>query len=359
MDVHDNDTSESSKPSWGEMCTLVTMSTFKDQKNSEDIFSIESALNDAIFVVFILVRNIFTHAITTRSRLNYKPPKNPFEDNTISQDNPVTKETITRNNKETPDVESYTPAIPFPGRLKKEKEKEKFIKFFENLQQLNINIPFVEALEQMPKYAKCYAILLNKIPLKEKDPGSFTIPCVLGKIGIDKALADLGASISLMLYSMFARGIAKNVIVKVDKFIFPVDMVVLDMEDHKISIILGRPFLATAHAMIDVFNKKISFEVGNETITFDIENSMKFSMPEDDTCLSINMVDAAVLDHGDKNDEIEHNLDELNKSGLSFDQDGWEPNDFIKPILFTASTCKAEAQLPKLKELPSHLNTPS
>nr|GEU60438.1 hypothetical protein [Tanacetum cinerariifolium] len=58
---------------------------------------------------------------------------------------------------------------------------------------------------------------------------------------------------------------------------------------------------------------------------------------------------------GDKNDEIEHNLDELNKSRLSSDQDGWEPNDFIKPILFAASTSKAEAQLPKLKELPSHL----
>ncbi|GJV38108.1 reverse transcriptase domain-containing protein [Tanacetum coccineum] len=126
------------------------------------------------------------------------------------------------------------------------------------------------------------------------------------------------------------RGIAENVIVKIDEFIFPIDFVVLDMkEDQKIMIILRRSFLATAHAMIDVFNKKISFEVGNETITFDIEKSMKFSTPEDDICLSIDMVDEAVLDH--------------------------KPNDFIRPTLFAASTSEAEAQLPKLKELPSHL----
>ncbi|GJS06230.1 hypothetical protein Tco_0363026 [Tanacetum coccineum] len=106
-------------------------------------------------------------------------------------------------------------------------------------------------------------------------------------------------------------------------------------EDNKILIILGRPFLATAHATIDVFNKKISFEVGNKTITFDIEKSMKFSTPEDDTY---------------KNDEFEH--EEL---GLSSKKDSWEPNDFIKPTLFATSTSETEAQLPKLKELSSHL----
>ncbi|GJV03163.1 DNA-directed DNA polymerase [Tanacetum coccineum] len=196
-------------------------------------------------------------------------------------------------------------------------EKEQFKKFVENLQRLSINIPFIEALEQMPKYAKfmkdlltqrgrgnetsnitlnerCSAVVLNEIPFKEKDLESFTIPCVIGQSRINKALADLGASISLMPYSMFLRlnlgdlkptrmcielankstqipkGIAENVIVKIDRFVFPVDFVVLDIkEDHKIPIILGRSFLATAHAMIDVFNKKIYFEVGNETITFD------------------------------------------------------------------------------------------
>nr|GEV43903.1 hypothetical protein [Tanacetum cinerariifolium] len=162
----------------------------------------------------------------------------------------------------------------------------------------------------------------KKIPLKERDLESFTIPCVIGKSGITKALAHLGASISLMPYpvflrldigelkptrmcielanksTQFPRRIAENVIVKVDKFVFPIDFVVLDMEEnHKIPIILGRPFIATTHAMIDVFNKKISFEVGDETITIDIDKSMRFPPSNDDTCNSVDMVDLTILDH--------------------------------------------------------------
>ncbi|GJS10538.1 reverse transcriptase domain-containing protein [Tanacetum coccineum] len=77
--------------------------------------------------------------------------------------------------------------------------------------------------------------------------------------------------------TQFPKGITKNVMVKIDKVVFPVDFVILDMEeDHRIPIILGRPFLATSYAMIDVFNKKISFKVGDETIIFDLEKSIRF-----------------------------------------------------------------------------------
>ncbi|GKD07028.1 reverse transcriptase domain-containing protein [Tanacetum coccineum] len=94
------------------------------------------------------------------------------------------------------------------------------------------------------------------------------------------------------------KEIAENVIGKIDRFVFPVDFVVLDMkEDHKIPIVLGRPLLAAAHAMIDVFNKKISFEVRNETITFDLEKSMRFPPSDDDTCHSIDIIDLSILDH--------------------------------------------------------------
>ncbi|GJZ64815.1 transposon ty3-I gag-pol polyprotein [Tanacetum coccineum] len=148
---------------------------------------------------------------------------------------------------------------------------------------------------------QCSAVVLNKVPPKEKDPGGFTIPCIIGQSGIMKALADLGSSISLMPYSMFLRlnlgdlkptrmcielankttqflkGIAENVMVKINKFIFPVDFVILIWKRTiGNSQYLGRPFLATAHAMIDVFNKKISFEVGDEIITFNLEKSMRF-----------------------------------------------------------------------------------
>ena len=118
---------------------------------------------------------------------------------------------------------------------------------------------------------------VTKLPQKLKDPGSFTIPCTIGNSIFERALCDLGASINLMPLSIFKRlglgearpttvilqlvdrslkhprGVIEDVLVKVDKFIFPANFIVLDMEEDKeIPIILGRPFLATGRAMIDV-----------------------------------------------------------------------------------------------------------
>nr|GEX66117.1 hypothetical protein [Tanacetum cinerariifolium] len=194
-------------------------------------------------------------------------------------------------------------------KIEKRKRRGSTEFFLENLKQLHIDFPFIEALAQMPKYAKflkglltnkdrleeactitmnerCSAVLLNKLPSKEKDPGSFTIPCDICQIHINNVLPDLGASISLMPYTMYKklglgepkatrmsleladrliqypRGIIENVLIKVNKFVLPIDFVILDMpEDSRVHIILGRPFLATARAMIDVFNKKITLRV--------------------------------------------------------------------------------------------------
>jgi len=124
---------------------------------------------------------------------------------------------------------------------------------------------------------QCSAIVLKKLPPKLKDPGSFTIPCTIGELQFEKALCDLGASINLMPLSIFRklgmqepkpttislqlvdrsitypRGIVEDVLVKVGKFIFPADFIVLDMEeDEDMPIILGQPFLATGRALIDV-----------------------------------------------------------------------------------------------------------
>ncbi|XP_057747421.1 uncharacterized protein LOC130966620 [Arachis stenosperma] len=124
---------------------------------------------------------------------------------------------------------------------------------------------------------ECSAIIQKKIPQKMKDPGSFRIPCIIGDISIEKALCDLGASINLMSLAMikrmrieeakptrmalqfanrtfkFPHGVVEDLLVKVGEFIFLADFVVLDMEEEaNISIILERPFLATARAIIDV-----------------------------------------------------------------------------------------------------------
>ncbi|XP_008227222.1 PREDICTED: uncharacterized protein LOC103326759 [Prunus mume] len=154
-----------------------------------------------------------------------------------------------------------------------------------------MNIPFADALEQMPSYAKfmkdfiskkrklgeyeivklseeCSAILQRKLPPNLKDPGSFTIPCTIGTTYFEKALCDLGSSVNLMpsfvakhiglgvinptivslqmanRFITYPRGIIEDVLVKVDKLIFLADFLILDMEeDAETLIILGRPFL--------------------------------------------------------------------------------------------------------------------
>ncbi|GJT43426.1 DNA-directed DNA polymerase [Tanacetum coccineum] len=238
-----------------------------------------------------------------------------------------------------PSNEVQLPPVPFPKILRKEKDEAQQRKFLENLKQLHINLPFIETLAQMPKYAKflkglltnkvmleeackiimnkrCFAILLNKLPSKEKDPRSFTIPCDIGQLHIDNALANLGASISLMPNTMYkklglgepkatrisleladksiqyTRRIIKNILIKVDKFVLPIDFVILDMpKDSRVPIILGRPFMATARAMIDVFNKKITLRVEDDEVIFDVDQSIKIPTTEDDECYGIDDLD--------------------------------------------------------------------
>ncbi|GJT98329.1 DNA-directed DNA polymerase [Tanacetum coccineum] len=172
------------------------------------------------------------------------------------------------------------------------------------------------------------AVLLNKLPSKEKDPGSFTIPCDIGQLHINNALADLGASISLMPYTMYEklglgepkatrmsleladrsiqypRGIIENVLIKVDKFLLPIDFVILDMpEDFRVPIILGRPFLATTRAMIDVFNKKITLRVRDDDVIFDVDQSIKRPPGEDDECYGVDNLDDTNNSRGSGNTE--------------------------------------------------------
>ncbi|KAL8104548.1 hypothetical protein AgCh_028673 [Apium graveolens] len=194
---------------------------------------------------------------------------------------------------------------PYPKRLQKQKFDKQFAKFSEVFKKLHINIPFAEALEQMSSYAKfmkgilswklkleelktialteeCNVMLQQKLPPKLKDPESFTISCTIGNLSFDKCLCDLGVSINLMPLSVFKklglpnpkpvnmslqladrsitypRGVVEDVLVKVDKLIFPADFVILDFEeDKKISIILGRPFLATGNGLdVDVYVRR-------------------------------------------------------------------------------------------------------
>ncbi|GJV38156.1 putative reverse transcriptase domain-containing protein [Tanacetum coccineum] len=146
-----------------------------------------------------------------------------------------------------------------------------------------------------PKFTEAYgpSHINDTIPRKEKDPGSFTLPCFINNTCFDNALVDLGASVSVMPLSThinlglgelahtrltveladrtvkYPKGIAENVLVGIGKFTFPVDFIILDMpEDIKVPLILERPFLSIARAKIDVYKRKITLRVGEERIVF-------------------------------------------------------------------------------------------
>ncbi|GJX62365.1 DNA-directed DNA polymerase [Tanacetum coccineum] len=93
----------------------------------------------------------------------------------------------------------------------------------------------------------------------------------------------------------YPRGIVENVLIKVDKFVLLIDFVILDMsKDSRVPIILGRPFLATARAMIDVFNKKIMLRVGDDEVIFDMDQSIKRSPTEDNECYRVDDLDDTI-----------------------------------------------------------------
>ena len=201
--------------------------------------------------------------------------------------------------------------------------------------KFEVNIPFAKALAQMPSYVKfmkeimsnkkkldaygtfsltenCSAIIQRKLPEKLRDLVSFTTPCAIGEHTFKKALCDLGASINIMSLSMvkklnlgeltlttlslymddrsltYPQGIIEDVLVKVDKFIFPVDFVVLEMEEYReILIILGRSFLVAEQALIDVKNGELTLRVGDEEVKFNLTKTMRFGVDDKRTCMRV------------------------------------------------------------------------
>ena len=219
----------------------------------------------------------------------------------------------------------------------KAREEYKYEKFLEILKRFNINVPFLEAITNMSSYTKflkdflfnkgkllendtvaltkeCIAIIQNKLHRKLSNPGSFSIPCSVGNVAIYKALCDLGASISLMPYSIckklqvgelnpttvslqladrsvkYPQRILEDVPLQAGKFFIPCDFIIIDMEEYfHIPIILGRPFLATAGAMIDVKNGRLSLQVGNERVEFHLLQVM-VNPTLDGTCCRVGVL---------------------------------------------------------------------
>ncbi|GJW97638.1 reverse transcriptase domain-containing protein [Tanacetum coccineum] len=294
--------------------------------------------------------------ITTRSGVAYKGPMIPTTSPKVVEcETEVTKDTMPpTNNGSTEDVQppvipvvhhesisepvnapvstlmpNQKASIPFPSRRNDERRREKandqIEKFYEIFRDLSFEISFTDALMLMPKFAStlktlignkeklsemartplnenCSAVILNKLPKKLGDPGRFLIPCEFSGINTCNALADLGASINLMPYSVWKNlslpeltptcmtleladrsisepiGIAEDVYVTVGKFQFPADFVVVDFEpDPRVPLILGRSFLKTSRALIDVYEGEITLRVGREAITFNLDQTSRYT----------------------------------------------------------------------------------
>lgn len=231
----------------------------------------------------------------------------------------------------------YKPLIPYPQRLKQTKLDNQYKKLIQLIEKIHIEIHFIEAITQIPSYTKSLKDILtnkrklddpkpverkaisdNKLAKKENEPGSFSILFVLGTHVIDKALIDLRASVSLMPLVVCKRinqgepqptrislqlanrsmkfpiGILMDVPVKIGKIFIPTDFVVIDMmEDEEILILLGRPFLSTAGAIIDVKRGKMTFEVENEKVEFILSKFLQ-APTMNDSCCSIGIIDECI-----------------------------------------------------------------
>ncbi|KAK9689051.1 hypothetical protein RND81_09G031600 [Saponaria officinalis] len=232
-------------------------------------------------------------------------------------------------------VSTFKDPPPFPARFTKTKKIELENEILETFRKVELNIPLLDAIKQIPKYEiflkelctnkrniknaekisigeNVSALIQRKVPPKCNDPGMFTIPCTIGSSKFERYMLDLGASINIMPKSVYESlhggelvendvmiqladrsyayplGILEDVLVQVGDLVFPADFYILDMGDSRdstnVTLFLGRPFLKTSRAKIDVHNGILSLEFDGEVITFNIFDAMKCSDKINSVC---------------------------------------------------------------------------
>ncbi|GKE35006.1 hypothetical protein Tco_1454328 [Tanacetum coccineum] len=202
------------------------------------------------------------NVVFTRSGKTYNPPANPntktivFLDDSEDEAKEAEKEAEPLPKKptqtDTPPLKAYKPKIPYPQHLNKEKMEARYAMFLDMIKEVRINIPLVVVLTGMPNYGNFLKYLMLT---KLGDPKSFLIPCKLANSVEYLALADLGASINLMPYSLYAA--LSGTTLKPKRMNF----VVLQMEeDDRVPLILGRLFLHTADAIIRISETALNKE---------------------------------------------------------------------------------------------------
>jgi hypothetical protein len=317
---------------------------------------------------------------------------------------------VTQDIKDPP--RALVPKAPYPERLQVPKNGGKLEDILEVFKQVQINIPFLDAIQQIPSYAKFLkdlvtvkrktnvpkkafmteqvsAILQCKLPLKYKDPGCPTITCMIGVSQIERALLDLGASVNLLPYSVYLqlglgelkpttmtlqladrsvkvpRGIVEDVLIKVDKFYFPVDFIVLDTEPvqmvgTEIPVILGRPFLATANALINCRSGVMKISFGNMTVELNIFHVRKQPLDYDQmnqVCL-IEEIMEEVVEESSIEDPLEACLAQFGED-LDMDKLLEQADALLETTLLKnkekKETVVPDSQKKELKPLPDNL----
>nr|GEU84972.1 reverse transcriptase domain-containing protein [Tanacetum cinerariifolium] len=377
-------------------------------------------------------------AITTRSGVSYDRPEIPpppsFLPKVVENEPEATKDTVNpTNNRSTEDVQPQVvqskstfelvtsptiehvislvsapkpnpkASIPYPSRRNVEKNHEKannqIEKFYQIFKDMSFKISFADALILMPKFAStikaligtkeklskmaptslnehCSAVVLKKLPKKLGDPDKFLIPCDFPGMAECLALADLGASINLMPFSVWKilslpdltptymtleladRSIshpvrvAEDVYVKVGSFHFLADFVVVDFDaDPRVPLILGRSFPKTEKDFIDVFEGELTLRVGKEAITFNLDRSSRYSANYNNN--SINRIDVIKMACEEYSQEVLGFFDVVANGN---------PTPYYDPIISTTSLTLTPfrnndfiLKEVKLKDLPPHL----
>ncbi|KAK9750159.1 hypothetical protein RND81_02G177700 [Saponaria officinalis] len=265
------------------------------------------------------------HAVTLRSGKEHVDPVVPSKSKAVSVTDEIVEIIDETADEPKKDAEEAAPkeTVDITTTPQRVYVPPKYGKFVEFLKKLHINIPFLDAISEIPSYGKflkdllsrkkkfednttvslfkeCSAILLKKLSQKLEDPGSFSILCSIGHVSINSTFCDLGASVSLMPLSIFRKlqmqelkptrvslqladrsvkfplGVCEDVPLLVGKLLIPCDFFVMDIpEDAHVPIILGRPCLAIAGAIIDVKNGKLSLQVGEDKVEFELNKSMR------------------------------------------------------------------------------------
>ncbi|GKC53032.1 reverse transcriptase domain-containing protein [Tanacetum coccineum] len=269
------------------------------------------------------------------------------------------------------------PTLPYPLRINKEKLREKDdlldLKFMEIFRNLHFELSFANALLHMPKFApmfrkllnnkdkiidlvktpmneNCSVVILKKFPEKLGDPGRFLIPYDFPEMDECLALANLGASINLMPLSIWKElnlpdltktrmileladrtistltGIAEDVFVKVGTFFFLADFVVVDyIANPWVPLILGRPFLRTTRALIDVHGEQMTLRHYDQSITFKVGDTKTFSYNIIKSVKRIDVIDLACEEYAQE------------VLGFSDTSNSGNPTPTSEPIVSTSS----------------------